>query len=176
MKNLNVEEKIEKLAEKINSLIRVQEDHYTSKTDSPYVEALLYNESETCDSWEREISFDLLEKIEFLKINRKILEKILVDSSYPIFIGNIGKREREIRSICMGELEIEINDFEDDFLSLGEKNYAAIKGKIDGCMPTKFPPSYAYIDMSSCRWSLILDEEILAEKIDELTYEAKKSD
>ena len=155
---------MEKLIEKMNQEVKEEVEYITQNTNSLYAE-------DCATSWDEVSGFDFENLDEKTKrvvavasevFDEKEINIVLADCSNLVFLIGIETQKNEIHSVEMWEHEFSFSwEIEREYQALSFDQKKELKEDVDFVFQEN---GYVLLDMSNCRWSLILDTEILEEK------------
>ena len=156
---------LEDLINEINDEMDQSEKYYTEDDCNHYTDALYEGEWEINADWDEELDDDIKEDIAKLNLSEDELKQLLIETSGLVFISEFWLWRREVASVSLGEIEIELSQeiieklelLSDDEIERVEKEtYNYMSG------------SYTCLNLDSCRWALRYDEDLLALAVNDL--------
>jgi histone deacetylase complex regulatory component SIN3 len=163
--NTNPKVDLEELVNEIDSEASQSEIHFTEDECNSYADELYFCDWDIVYNWDDELDDDIRAKIDRLNLTEDELKHLLASASELVFISDHRAWRREVASIPLGELEIELSHELIKKLELLSPDERAL---VEKETENYTSGSFVYLSLHHCRWSLRYDEESLADEVDTL--------
>lgn len=159
---------VPELIEMINSECSGSEAYYSECED-----VIDFSSFELRSNWSEGLDLDeeLIERIDSLRLGTEALKQLLVDASEPRFVDNYYLLNHELTAMPLGEIEVQL-DGPDGQLStyinqLTPEAWVEVRRRVGYHIPELRTGGsiFAYLNLDSCRWALIINPEVLAETV-----------